>query len=535
VGGAPLEVLALRDELTAASTFEFALRDRVSRLAEFHSEHFSRVHGVEKVGKGGSRLAVVSDHVQGARLSEILTAAERQLLPVETNAALCLLRQLVHAIAVLHDKAPDLCHGAIGPERLVVTPQGRLMVVEHVLGSALEQLRYSHKQYWQQLRVPLQRTLSLPHFDRRSDVVQIGATALALIIGRPLADDEFPARLDDMTNSALALSADGALEPLPLPLRVWLQRALQIDSRTPFSSALEAWAELDRVLHYSDPIGESEALKMFLARYHGAVGAEGAAAARATPPSRMAATPPKPVPSPWTTPVPVMSSRAHPLPTSPAPMPTTPASSPAPSAARPATPAATPSPTGPLPGPVFTELDDPPAPTGSEQIRQAVPARTGPSRLRLVAAAVLLIALTSGMTLLARRFLTQPVAAGGMGSLVVQTNPNGAEVEIDSQRRGITPLSVDLPPGRHALKLSSEGAVRSMPVTITAGGQVSQFIELPRVSAVLGELRVRTEPAGARVTVDGHVFGKSPVTVEDSRRVHTRCCSRTAMDRSRRR
>jgi PEGA domain len=56
--------------------------------------------------------------------------------------------------------------------------------------------------------------------------------------------------------------------------------------------------------------------------------------------------------------------------------------------------------------------------------------------------------------------------------------------------------------------------VRSMPVTITAGGQVSQFIELPRVSAVLGELRVRTEPAGARVTVDGHVYGKSPLTVE---------------------
>jgi hypothetical protein len=40
------------------------------------------------------------------------------------------------------------------------------------------------------------------------------------------------------------------------------------------------------------------------------------------------------------------------------------------------------------------------------------------------------------------------------------------------------------------------------------------LIELPRASSLLGELLVRTEPAGAQVTVDGHVYGKSPLTVE---------------------
>ena len=101
----------------------------------------------------------MSDHVPGVRLSTVLAAAERHLLPVEMNAALCLLRQLVHAVAVLHDKAPDVCHGAIGPERIIVTPHARLVVVEYVLGSAIEQLRYSNKQYWQELRVPLRAEL----------------------------------------------------------------------------------------------------------------------------------------------------------------------------------------------------------------------------------------------------------------------------------------------------------------------------------------------------------------------------------------
>jgi hypothetical protein len=53
-----------------------------------------------------------------------------------------------------------------------------------------------------------------------------------------------------------------------------------------------------------------------------------------------------------------------------------------------------------------------------------------------------------------------------------------------------------------------------MPITIMAGGQVSQLIELPRAASLLGELQVRTEPAGAQVTVDGHSYGKSPLTVE---------------------
>jgi hypothetical protein len=147
-------------------------------------------------------------------------------------------------------------------------------------------------------------------------------------------------------------------------------------------------------------------------------------------------------------------------------------------------------------------------------VRESVPATAAPSRLKLAAAALLLIGLTSAITLGALRYMAAPVAADGMGTLVVQTNPSGAAVDIDGQSRGVTPLTLALPPGRHTLKLTNEGNVRSMPLTIVAGGQVSQLIELPRAASLLGELQVRTEPAGAQVTVDGHVYGKSPVTVE---------------------
>jgi hypothetical protein len=532
VNGDQFEVLTLRDELTASAVVEAALRDRANRLADFQSEHFGRVRGVERAGKNVPRLMVVSDHIPGVRLSKILAAAETHLIPVEMHAALCLLRQLVHAVAVLHDKAPDVCHGAISPERIIVTPNARLVLVEYVLGSALEQLRYSNKQYWQDLHVPLPKTFGMPHLDRRTDVTQVGATALALIVGRPLADDEYPAQISDMTASALALSTDGALEPLPLPLKVWLQRALQIDSKTPFSSAPEAWAELDRVLHYSDPIAEIEALKVFLSRYHAAVGTADPLPA-ATPhalPAAVMSSPVAPKPSSVLayTPMPT-SNHASPSSASPASAPQ--ASAPAPGAApQSAAPSATGQPGKPAVGAGssgFWEKStktpaDPPTvaaaaavpPPPVEQVRQSVAAKNPLSRLKLAAAAALLVGLTSAITLGALRYMAAPVAADGMGTLTVQTNPNGASVDVDGQPRGVTPLTLSLSPGRHTLKLANEGNVRSTPITITAGGQVSQLIELPRASSLLGELQVRTDPAGAQVTVDGHVYGRAPLTVE---------------------
>ena len=101
-------------------------------------------------------------------------------------------------------------------------------------------------------------------------------TALALIIGRPIAEDDYPARIGEMAAGTWALSATGGIEPLPAALREWLMRAIQLDPRNPFPSALEAWAELDRVLHYSDPIAEIAALKTFLTRYQARVAADSA-------------------------------------------------------------------------------------------------------------------------------------------------------------------------------------------------------------------------------------------------------------------
>jgi hypothetical protein len=81
--------------------------------------------------------------------------------------------------------------------------------------------------------------------------------------------------------------------------------------------------------------------------------------------------------------------------------------------------------------------------------------------------------------------------------------------------RGVTPLTVSLKAGSHALELRGDGPSRVMPITMTAGAQVSQYIELPKTASAFGQLQVRSEPSGARVSVDGVMRGTAPVTITD--------------------
>jgi hypothetical protein len=87
-------------------------------------------------------------------------------------------------------------------------------------------------------------------------------------------------------------------------------------------------------------------------------------------------------------------------------------------------------------------------------------------------------------------------------------------VIVDGQHRGVTPLTLEVAPGAHELKLATDGDPRIIPFTVTAGSTVSHTLELPKAAPVTGQLTVRTEPPGARVIIDGTPSGTTPVTIE---------------------
>src|SRR6185295_15498945 len=209
-----------------------------------------------------------SDHLEGTRLSDILRVAHEKQIQLDINAALCLIRQLVPAVAVLHENARDVAHGLIAPERLIVAPNARLVIVEHVLGAAIEQLQFGRDRLWQEFRVAMPPSAGLPRFDHRADVTGMGLVSLALILGRPLRADEYPHRIPDLLNEARERSALGEEQPLSQPLRMWLERALQVDVRRSFASAPEAMASLEEVVSDDSMyVAAPVALETFLSRY----------------------------------------------------------------------------------------------------------------------------------------------------------------------------------------------------------------------------------------------------------------------------
>ena len=630
-GAETLELLCLREEISAVPSFEFALRERVSRLANFRQPHYGRVRTVERLNDSKGTLAIVSERVPGIRLSEMLRHAEERRLAVDITTALGLIRQLVPAIAALHETSRDIAgiaHGAIGPERLVVTPNARLIVVEYVMGAALEQLHYSQERYWSELRIAVPRSAGLPRFDQRADMTQIGMVALSLILGRLLRDDEYPARIAEVVASTWAVSARGGFEPLPPGLRGWLNRALQLEARTAFGSAVEAQSELDKILSDADHrTGPPAGLEAFLARYNAAerpstdaspaasvpvvvtasTKPEWAAPAKSVPAAAPPVVKPAPAvappivkpgpavappvvrpapavapPSTWSTPA-VASPVAWPTPpVAPASVRPEPPAAPAPATALPpftAVPAGSdvrPAFTRPAPGfavtppppevtapvrpsaplPLFRPepvADQAPVveigslaesvnvrPSASASLRVSPPRPERPERplfepaarvtefeleeeaapstrwLRPAAIAVVVLALAGAGLFAARSLFTSAPGEVATGTLTITTSPSGARAVVDGEARGVTPMTLTLSPGPHVIELQGAGEPRSIPVTIAAGSNVSQHIELPRAAAPLtGQLQVLTEPPGARVTVDGVPAGISPTTVPD--------------------
>jgi hypothetical protein len=463
----PSEVLCFRHDLTDVPSFEFSLRERVASLAEFRHSYYARIRKVDRLSDELGTVALISDCAPGTRLAEILTAIEHGGPILSIDAALSLVRQLVPAMALLHDHV-HVAHGAMGPERLIVTPQARVLIVEHVIGAALEQLKYSRERYWKELRIAVPMSVGLPRFDKRADLTQLGVVALSLIFGRPIQEDEYPASVEDLVATARARRSDGSREPLPAELRDWLRRTLQLDARHSFLSMSEAGAALEEILsEHSNYNASVSAVETFLASYEASTMPGAPRISRATsiaePPSKRS------------------EIRV------------------------------------PTPPPARIAYDEPAETTDADEWHPRMPYEPSAprsARYKPIAIGLVLAIVAGGGMLVSRRFFSAaPVAATGV--VTIDTNPSAGKVDVDGVDRGVAPLRLSLPVGSHVLTVRGEGEPRVIPLTINAGAEISQYVELPAARPSTGQIEIRTEPSGARVIVDNIVMGTTPMTASD--------------------
>lgn len=100
------------------------------------------------------------------------------------------------------------------------------------------------------------------------------------------------------------------------------------------------------------------------------------------------------------------------------------------------------------------------------------------------------------------------------GQLAISSQPAGAEVLLDGEARGTTPLQIDgVEGGEHTLIVHAPRYLsREAVIAVTGFGERDE-IEW-QLEPAWGEVRLETTPAGAEVRVAGAVRGVTPLTTE---------------------
>src|SRR5687768_12966872 len=267
--GDQVELLEFAQSIVEHSEFVAALGERVARFATVR--HASYVHLRRLDRPAEDRLQLVSDLTPGWRLSELIEESFAANIPVDITVAIAVLRQLLPAVALFGRHNRDNAIGALAPERLIVTPQARLVIAEHAFGPAIDKLNFDADKLWRDFRVSMPASAGLPRANARADATAVGVVALTLLLGRSLELEEYPGQLEALVEGAQE-SRDGEAAPLATSFKNWLKRALQLDASTAFQSTSESQLAFESVLASDRSyVTSSTALNNWVSKVGGAI------------------------------------------------------------------------------------------------------------------------------------------------------------------------------------------------------------------------------------------------------------------------
>jgi hypothetical protein len=227
-----VERLDLTPDLST-SVSEQAIRARAAHLTSVEESPVGRVFRIQRTGDA---LSVFSEAPDGVSLSDLLAALEFKTITLTGDDLLELAASVVTAVATMHERLPALAHGALTPAHICILRDGTTMLTGAVYGDALQALQRNREHLWREFGVALPAAASLPRFDQRGDVTQLGAVVLAITTRRSLRRDEYPRSTSELATTA-TVSAIAAIDS---KLRTWLQDALLLHGRVVFTSAVEA-------------------------------------------------------------------------------------------------------------------------------------------------------------------------------------------------------------------------------------------------------------------------------------------------------
>ena len=163
---------------------------------------------------------------------------------------------------------------------------------------------------------------------------------------------------------------------------------------------------------------------------------------------------------------------------------------------------------------------------GSEEHHQAVPvaprenwsAWSDWSRDEWAFRIVTAVAVVESLVLIAMGVSLSGVLGPSTGTIVVDSQPAAAEVRIDGNVAGTTPLSVTADEGSRSVEVRHEQMSRQWTIQVARGETSQSFVQFvtpPPPVAEAASVRITSEPAQALVSIDGVARGSTPLVVSN--------------------
>ena len=144
--------------------------------------------------------------------------------------------------------------------------------------------------------------------------------------------------------------------------------------------------------------------------------------------------------------------------------------------------------------------------------RVKTPRRARASFTWPIVAAVVIVALCVAAAW--RWWPARATAAGGTGTVAIETSPPGASVLVDGRERGTTPLTLPLPAGTHTVTVNGTTGRRELSLTVVAGTHIVHHVELADLAPTTGRLQI-SGSSGAPILLDGIRRGVTPAELAD--------------------
>ena len=238
--GTLLERLYVRTEI---GVFEPDVRARVDRLQSLGDERFARPLAVEREA---GRLVLVSEYVAGVRVSDLLEMPDALQDAPTLDLALAFLLEALPALATFHAVSGGP-HALISSGRTVLTAAPNVVFLDGAFGDVIGRVHFSRSRLWREFGLAMPSGSGPAQFTVGTDIAQVALTALMLVIGRALREDEFPHALPTLVGEVADVALIRGSDAFAAGLRQFLETALPIGRHSAYRSAQDAHAEVRRV------------------------------------------------------------------------------------------------------------------------------------------------------------------------------------------------------------------------------------------------------------------------------------------------